>query len=116
MHDPLDQPDDDQSWGLVIPFIVCTSQGGPYQDEAFVAGFQAGQLDQRLAMLALAGGQRTTAMVRTALVPLLELIAMNRGFPTVTAEPVQADPDRDTPAMPDWSTITFATPEGTDAR
>ena len=32
----------------VMPFIVCQSQGGPYEDEAYVAGWEAAQLDREL--------------------------------------------------------------------
>lgn len=33
---------------LVMPFVVCTSEGGPYEDESFVAGWDLGTLDARL--------------------------------------------------------------------
>lgn len=29
---------------LLMPFTVCASNGGPYEDDAFTAGFRLGQL------------------------------------------------------------------------
>lgn len=34
----------DHDYELVMPFVVCQSKGGPYDDEAYVAGFEAGML------------------------------------------------------------------------
>lgn len=31
-------------YGLIMPFVVCTSQGGPWDDQAFVAGVKLGVL------------------------------------------------------------------------
>ena len=30
---------------LVMPFVVVTSAGGPYDDESYVAGFEASRVD-----------------------------------------------------------------------
>lgn len=35
-------------YDLVMPFVVCASNGGPYQDDAYVAGWEAGSLDKAL--------------------------------------------------------------------
>lgn len=76
--------DDDKAeangWSLVLPFVACRSQGGPYEDDAFVAGFQTGQVDRALAAIAAVGGDGLTAMVREDLGPQLDLIAMRYGF------------------------------------
>jgi hypothetical protein len=99
-RDPLDQPEE-QSWGLAVPFVVCQSQGGPYDDDAFVAGFQCGQVDKALAVSAAAGSRTVTLpLIRTELIRQLELIAMNHGYPVVTVQPEQLSPD--------WATVTFA--------
>lgn len=31
----------ESGWGLVMPFMVCASEGGQYDDEAFVAEREA---------------------------------------------------------------------------
>lgn len=102
----MDLPEDDAAeYGLVFPFVACASNGGPYEDEAFVAGVQLGRTDQALEAAALIGALRLTFTVRTALVKTLELCGMARGFPTITAEQVEATEDHD--AMPEWSVVTF---------
>lgn len=76
-------------YGLIMPFVVCQSKGGPFEDQAFVAGYQAGQIDRALEMLAvdpLADKVHYTTTVMTALIPQLDLIAMNRGFKMISDE------------------------------
>ena len=79
MSDALDQPESG-GWGLVLPFVVCRSQGGPYDDDSFVAGFQAGQVYRALAAIAAVEGDGLTATVRADLGKQLDLIAMHHGF------------------------------------
>lgn len=64
----------DAEFGLVLPFVACESAGGPYEDQAFVAGFQAGQLAS--AMEALRPGQSVEATVVAPLERQVDLIAM----------------------------------------
>jgi hypothetical protein len=94
-------PDDANhvTYGLVMPFIVTTSHGGPYEDKAFVAGWAAGWLD---AMLATARplGATIERYVPPGLMPQLELVAMHHGY-TVTSEPWDQYPD-------DYTLATFA--------
>lgn len=82
MADEFDQPETD-GWGLVMPFVACRSHGGPYDDDAFVAGFQVGQINRALAAIAALEGDGLTAMVRADLAAQLDLIAMQHGFPHV---------------------------------
>lgn len=99
----LDQPQED-GYELVVPFIVCQSKGGPHEDDAFVAGFQCGQIDQ-----ALKTGPAVMAvriwfpMVRTDLREQLELIAMHRGYPVVEFEQSEE--------VPEWADVTFKASE-----
>jgi hypothetical protein len=97
--DPIDQPEGD-GYDLVMPFVVCQSNGGPYDDDAFVAGFQAGEIDQALkAATTVSAATVRFPTVRTALLPQLELIAMNRGFPKVLVDRSEE--------YPEWSDVTF---------
>lgn len=90
---------EDAEYGLVMPFVVCASQGGPYEDQSFVAGWECGALDAKLAGVADVGGVTIVRHVRTASVPQLDLIAMRYGF-KVTAEPWDEHPD-------EWSHVTI---------
>jgi len=89
-------------YGLVMPFVVTTSHDGPYADDAFVAGYQAGQLDLLLPIVAQFGST-VERYVPPALVPQLDLIAMRHGY-TLTAVPWDDHPD-------DYTLCTF-TPIG----
>lgn len=86
--------DEPFNYGLVMPFVVCQSQGGPYDDVPFVAGYECAMVDglllQEVEML-----ERT---VRTANVPQLDLIAMQRGY--VMATEASEDPE-------EWTFATF---------
>ena len=90
--------DGNHEYSLVMPFIACQSQGGPYQDEAFVAGFHLGQLD-----IALTRGitEELSSVEATALIPQLDLLAMRHGL---TLEHRTWDED------PKWSFVTFCPP------
>jgi hypothetical protein len=83
---------------LTVPFVVCASHGGPFDDAPFVAGFQAGMIHQALQT---AGPEvdRTRWVVRTGLLRQVELIAMSAGFPTMTI---------DASDYPEWTLVTFA--------
>lgn len=112
MADPLDQPVP-EGMALVVPFVVCRSVGGPYDDDSFVAGFQAGEIDKALQVAAAAGASTATWTVRTALVSQLELLAINRGFGYMATAEVGESEDHE--AMPEWSLVTFSTaPIGDD--
>lgn len=106
MTDHLDQPEPDATYGLVFPFVVCASQGGPYDDAAFVAGCQVGRVDRSLALIAAADGDGASFTVYTALVPQLELVGMHHGFPVIQA--VQVEETDQHPAMPEWTHIRFS--------
>jgi hypothetical protein len=90
--------DEDDGHDLVMPFVACVSNGGPFDDDAFTAGYQAGLLDKALEVLAAAGASELPATVFTPLLPQLDLVAMRHGF-QLTAVPAE---DTGT-----WSFVTF---------
>ncbi len=102
---PLDQPEDDDTHSLVYPFVAYRSNGGPYDDEPFVAGATLGRIDKALEDAA-PEVHELRFTVPAALVRQLELAAMARGFPVVTVSKV--DETGEYPAMPQWSFVTFA--------
>ncbi len=81
-----DQGPDEVTHALVMPFVIVTSKGGPYDDQAFVAGWACGVFDVRLETIAAMGGLPMAQWVRTDTVPQLDLIAMRRGFLLQTLE------------------------------
>lgn len=90
---------DDAEYGLVMPFVVCEDQGGPYKADAFVAGVWYGQIDSVLKLGGLWSGY-----VPSPLVPQLDLLAMHYGR-TMTAVPWDEHPE-------DHTLVTFGVPEG----
>ncbi|MGE3795121.1 MAG: hypothetical protein AB7I38_14500 [Dehalococcoidia bacterium] len=69
---------EDASYGLVMPFVATTSNGGPFDDQAFVAGYECGSIDMALHVLAPIGAT-VSRWVHPELLPQLDLIAMRHG-------------------------------------
>lgn len=90
---------DGEAMELVMPFVVTTSHGGPYEDVAFVAGYEAGRMDARLAAVAAAEGHSLTATVHTGLLPQLDLIAMRHGFT------VESEASEEWPMWTTWTAV-----------
>lgn len=83
-----DEPEEAE-WGLVMPFVVCASQGGPYDDASFVAGTRLGEVMVRLHdhRCFFPGNEFAPDFpVEPALVPQMDLLAMHEGC-TLTTEP-----------------------------
>ena len=85
-----------------MPFVVCQSQGGPYDDTAFVAGARFGQIEHE-AKTILPGRQKQW-WSEPGLVPQLDLVAMENGL-NMTTEPWDEHPD-------EWVLVTFSRSEG----
>lgn len=93
-----------EGYGLIMPFVVCRSKDGPYEDDSFVAGYQAGRADSALAAIAAVEGDGLTLTTYPDLVPQLELIAMRHGFHHTETKKVLADPDDPESVMDSWVT------------
>lgn len=92
---------------LVMPFVVTTSVGGPYDDAAFTAGWNMGRIDYELEMCAKMGAIPRPVYMNTPLTPQIDLLAMKHGF-IVQSEPWDEHPD-------EWTRFDFAYPsEGPD--
>lgn len=68
---------DEETFNLLMPFLPVESTGGPYEDTAFVAGYQAGQIDGQLVNKHIAA---TTYLVFSRLIGQIDLIAMRHGY------------------------------------
>lgn len=85
----------DPCYDLVMPFLAVRSKGGPYDDEAYVAGYEMGQLD---ALLESHHHPINTRAVQTANLAQVDLLAMQYGY-TIRSTPYQDDPE--------WTTVEF---------
>lgn len=68
---------------IKIPFVVTTSVGGPYDDDAYAAGWEAAQVEKWLGAvdaLACAGSLRPALPFHTENVPQIDLVAMGHGW------------------------------------
>lgn len=88
--------ENEASYGLVMPFVVTQSHGGPYEDSAFVAGYALGQLASDL----MSRRHRVLSQyVRTQSLAQADLIAMLHGY-GMRAMPWDHYPD-------EWAWCTF---------
>jgi hypothetical protein len=69
------EPEPEPGYELLMPFVVVRSMGGPYDDEAWVAGYEMGQLDQYLASCRPEVVARSY-VCRTDNTPQVDLLAM----------------------------------------
>lgn len=68
---------DEETFGLVMPFVAVVSKGGPYDDPSFVAGYQAGEINGKLESRRIAAA---TFLIYTTLIEQVDLIAMRHGY------------------------------------
>lgn len=71
-----DEDRGEEYYGMVMPFLPLKSKGGPYDDDAFVAGYEMGLLDARLGGSVFDQGQAIKRTNREQ----ADLIAMRHGF------------------------------------
>lgn len=84
MSDGVSHPD--------MHFILVQSNGGPFEDNAFAAGWNLATLDARLTTARVHGLFMGGVLLHGALFPQIDLIAMRHGF-VVDAEPYDQDDD-----------------------
>ena len=76
-----DNNEPDPEMELVMPFVTVASVGGPHDDDAYVAGYEMGQLDARLAVLkSFASEPALTIGIREENRAQADLLAMRYGF------------------------------------
>jgi hypothetical protein len=90
------EPGGEAEYGLVMPFLPVASKGGPYDDDAFVAGYEMGRLDAELK--ASPGLRRVETMVHSPNAGQADLLAMQHGY-TCTAEVCEE--------YPEWTRVVF---------
>jgi hypothetical protein len=69
--------EEEQGYGLVMPFVTVATKGGPHDDQSYVAGWEMGALDARLEY------ERPPVLemaIQLANVPQADLLAMKHGY------------------------------------
>ena len=66
--------------GLVVPFTACQSQGGPFEDDAFVHGFDVGALHAEMQILAAVGATPRARWLKPGILDQADLFAMHHGY------------------------------------
>lgn len=89
----------DVGYGLLMPYICCTDLGGPYDPASFVAGVRYASVEAALKLLRVLGEPSFARYVEPALLPQLDLLAMQQGW-SMVSEPWAEFPD-------DWTLVTF---------
>lgn len=93
-----DQEPDEAGYGLVYPFVCVASVGGPWDDQAFVAGARFGQIVAELK----AKPRVYETTVEPDLVSQLDLLAMHEGYSLSHEEAVPGE----------WEYVTFTSLPG----
>lgn len=70
----------DPGFDLEMPFVVTASHGGPYDDDAYTAGWEAGHIDTLLQLARDLGLGLPELTVHRANLPQIDLIAMRYGI------------------------------------
>ncbi len=79
-NDVINADPDDAHLELVMPFIVCETNGGPFEDQAYCAGWEAGVIDCKLMALSAFGQSATDLLCVEANWPQVSLILMKHGW------------------------------------
>jgi hypothetical protein len=87
---------------LAVPFTVCASAGGPYDDAAFVGGFDCGVMHTEMRLLRTIGASPAERWVKAPILDQLDLLAMNNGYTIKRGETDEAS---------GWVHVSF-TPDG----
>lgn len=92
--------DPENEYQLVMPFVVTSDAGGPYDSHAFVAGANFGALDTELKILTAFRAIPQPRYLETPLLPQIDLLAMKHGL-VIQKTPWDEHPE-------EWTRIDFA--------
>ena len=98
----------DATFELLVPFVVTESHGGPFDDAAFVAGFEMGKLWAWCAANENAGLVSLSITIRRANRTQADLIAMNYGARVVDVDSVDPIPGEElsiAPGVNEWCPV-----------
>jgi hypothetical protein len=93
-----------EGFELAMPFVNVVSNGGRYDDEAFVAGWASAALDERLASGARSASAVMVETVQAGIVSQSDLMAMRHGW---TMERLSWGDDVDAETAGEWARLRF---------
>lgn len=100
------EPDDDEhTYSLVMPFVVTKSTGGPFDDDAYCAGWEMGKLAAQLSTETVLW---VATVLRAANLPQADLIAMDAGWTMTVAEPPEEMSSVEADSHAAWAHVTFS--------
>ena len=67
-------------YATIMPFVTIDTNGGEHEAESYLAGFEMGAADARLAIAAIARAERLVVAVRRSNLPQLRVIGARHGF------------------------------------
>ena len=94
----MDDEEHEAKYEVVMPFVVCESTGGKFNDDSYAAGWEASKIDSELAVANLFGALPAGRTVLRPNLPQLDLVAMRYGFVMTTELPE---------AFIDWAHVSF---------
>ncbi|MEU1327198.1 hypothetical protein [Streptomyces microflavus] len=70
----------DTEYELAMPMVLVQSQGGPFDDAAFVAGYTCGAIDQELSLASALNAVPAARYVNAQYLKQIDLIAMRHQY------------------------------------
>lgn len=89
---------------MIMPFVLCASNGGPFDDMAFIVGWDCATLYAELRQCHLLRAVPVPRWVKGPILPQLDLIAMETGFLITHGYA----PPTDGTGLEDWVWVMFA--------
>jgi len=77
---PENDGNEPAEWALAVPFVVCKSNGGPFDDTSFAGGYVCGMVDVILRFTKTLAEPVPDQTVHRKVLPQLDLIAMRNGY------------------------------------
>ena len=100
----MTEPSEQGECGLIMPFVVVESKGGPYDDGAYVAGCELGDMMARMRFAKEFRFDFPDQVVHRENVPQIDLIAMRYG---IVMTELDWGPEVDEATAAEWAWVSF---------
>jgi hypothetical protein len=102
-----DEPIEEAEFGLRMPFVVTSDNGGPFDASAYTAGWEMGALDARLDACVHHRLGPPTVVIRRENVPQAELVAMSYGMVLTEQHMELEDTENADEVRAEWAACAF---------